>query len=105
MKFSDSKGPVNLLDHISDSTDALTLYNIKYKDDWTMIIILNRKWINASEKRSSCYVENTITHESVHAAYEILKTAGITLSSETEEAYAYLSGWISQCVSKTYKNK
>jgi hypothetical protein len=37
---------------------------------------------------------NTICHESFHIANTILKEAGLTLSDSSEEAYAYLVGWV-----------
>lgn len=39
---------------------------------------------------------NTICHETFHVVYEILKTAGVRLSSKSEEAFAYLCGFISE---------
>lgn len=38
---------------------------------------------------------NYITHESVHAAWEILKESGVLLRRDNDEALTYLAGWIS----------
>jgi hypothetical protein len=35
----------------------------------------------------------TVTHESVHAAWEILETCGVQVSSDNDEALAFLAGW------------
>ena len=46
---------------------------------------------------------NTICHESFHIANTILTKAGLTLSDSSEEAYAYLIGWVSDKINKVIK--
>lgn len=41
-----------------------------------------------------------IAHESSHLAYDILGSRGITKCDESEEAYAYMQGWLHK---KLYK--
>jgi hypothetical protein len=41
-----------------------------------------------------------IAHEVMHAVHEILTTIGMKLSNDSEEAYAYLTGWL---IDKVYK--
>ena len=41
---------------------------------------------------------NTICHESFHIANGILDDAGMKLCDNSEEAYAYLIGWVSEIV-------
>lgn len=51
---------------------------------------------------------NTICHESFHIMVNIMDDIGMTLSDSSEEAYAYLIGWISEKISETiiaYNNK
>ena len=46
---------------------------------------------------------NTIAHESTHAAHDMLETSNIKLTKDTEEVYAYLTGYISECFWETLK--
>ena len=46
-----------------------------------------------------------IVHESFHAVMMMLETAlNIPLDCETEEAYAYLIGWIGECIEDFINN-
>ena len=47
------------------------------------------------------YDINTFAHESFHAAFDILKTCHIKLSEDTNEVFAYLIGYFTECVNKT----
>lgn len=52
------------------------------------------------------YNVGTITHESAHCADWLCERFGITTGSfENGEAYAYLVGWIADCIDKVLKNK
>jgi DNA-binding transcriptional regulator YhcF (GntR family) len=46
---------------------------------------------------------NTIAHESFHVTYEILKEAGLVLSPKSEEAFAYLNGYIAEIIDNGLK--
>ena len=51
---------------------------------------------------------NTICHESFHIMVNIMDDVGMTLSDSSEEAYAYLIGWVSEKINETiiaYNNK
>lgn len=48
---------------------------------------------------------NTIGHESLHAACTILDYSGVILDRNSEEAFAYLCGYITECVYKTVFGK
>lgn len=51
---------------------------------------------------------NTICHESFHIMVNIMDDIGMTLSDSSEEAYAYLIGWISEKINEViiaYNNK
>lgn len=39
---------------------------------------------------------NTICHEAFHVTYEVLKSAGMKLGGKSEEAYAYLIGFVAE---------
>ena len=47
---------------------------------------------------------NTICHESFHITSGVLEDAGLELGGNSEEAYAYLIGWVAEKVSKKLKN-
>lgn len=44
---------------------------------------------------------NTFAHESFHAAVDILEACHIKLSEDTNEVFAYLIGYFTECVNKT----
>ena len=46
---------------------------------------------------------NTFAHESFHAAVDILGSCDIKLSYDTNEVFAYLIGYFTECVYKTAK--
>ena len=44
---------------------------------------------------------NTFAHESFHAAIDVLEACHIKLSDDTNEVFAYLIGYFTECVNKT----
>lgn len=46
-----------------------------------------------------------IAHESTHAALEIFDYVGALISSDNQEPFAYLVGWIADCINKVKNNK
>ena len=44
---------------------------------------------------------NTFAHESFHAAVDVLESCNINLSEDTNEVFAYLIGYFTECVNKT----
>jgi len=44
---------------------------------------------------------NTFAHESFHAAVDIFEACHIKLSDDTNEVFAYLIGYFTECVNKT----
>lgn len=46
-----------------------------------------------------------IAHESTHAALEIFDYVGARISYDNQEPYAYLVGWIADCINKVKNNK
>ena len=47
---------------------------------------------------------NTICHEAFHITSGILEDAGLTLTESSEEAYAYLVGWVAEKIQKVLTN-
>ena len=46
---------------------------------------------------------NTCSHEATHVAHDMLSECKIKLSEETEEVYAYLVGYVAECIYTTAK--
>nr|DAQ78746.1 MAG TPA: peptidase [Caudoviricetes sp.] len=69
---------------------------LKSTDEPAEIIVYNRSCDEAD-------MINTIAHESTHAAHDMLESSNIKLTKDTEEVYAYLTGYISECFWKTLK--
>ena len=66
----------------------------KSTDEDCEIIVIN-KLKNTSEDI------NTFAHESFHAAVDVLESCNINLSEDTNEVFAYLIGYFTECVNKT----
>ena len=75
--------------------DAYTNYGVRLKgteDEWAIVIVINN--IEAG-------INNTIAHESFHAAHRILDHCGVTLGEDSTECFAYMVGYIAECCHKT----
>lgn len=48
---------------------------------------------------------SNIAHESVHAALEIFNDLGCNVDADNQEPFAYLVGWIADCIDQVKKNK
>lgn len=56
-------------------------------------------------QNSKVITAEIITHESVHAAMEIMQYVGGKIDVRNQEPFAYLAGWIADCIDKVKKNK
>ena len=75
--------------------DAYTNYGVKLKneeDAWAIVIVINNIDTN---------INNTIAHESFHAAHRFLDHCGITLGEDSTECFAYMVGYIAECCHNT----
>lgn len=75
--------------------DAYTNYGVKVKgkeDRWAIVIVIN----NIDDS-----INNTIAHESFHAAHRFLDHCGVTLGEDSTECFAYMVGYIAECCHKT----
>ena len=68
-------------------------YNKLTNEDCEIIVI--------NEIKESDEDINTFAHESFHAAVNILEACHIKLSEDTNEVFAYLIGYFTECVNKT----
>jgi len=46
---------------------------------------------------------NTICHEALHVAVGVLTDCGMKMCDNSEEAYAYLIGWVAEQIEKSIK--
>lgn len=84
---------------IDDEWSDYTAYTVrgaydKETNDDCEIIVIN-KLNNTGED------VNTFAHESFHAAVDILEACHIKLTDDTNEVFAYLIGYFTECVNKT----
>lgn len=84
---------------IDDEWAGYTAYTVIGAYDKTVgedceIIVINK--IKESDEDI-----NTFAHESFHAAVDILEACHIKLSEDTNEVFAYLIGYFTECVTKT----
>lgn len=45
-----------------------------------------------------------VTHESVHAAMDIFRDIGADIDTDNQEPFAYLVGWIADCIEQVKRN-
>lgn len=84
---------------IDDEWSEYAAYTVRGAYDKTIgeyceIIVIN-KLNNTSDDI------NTFAHESFHAAVDVLEACHIKLSEDTNEVFAYLIGYFTECVNKT----
>lgn len=68
-------------------------YNKSNNEDCVIIVI--------NELNNTGEDVNTFAHESFHAAVYILEACHIKLTDDTDEVFAYLIGYFTECVNKT----
>lgn len=84
---------------LDDEWTEYTAYSVRGAYDKTtnedcMIIVINKL-------RGGSDDINTFAHESFHAAVDILEACHIKFSEDTNEVFAYLIGYFTECVTQT----
>ena len=84
---------------IDDEWSEYAAYTVRGAYDKTIgeyceIIVINKL-------KNTSYDINTFAHESFHAAVDVLEACHIKLSEDTNEVFAYLIGYFTECVNKT----
>ena len=95
-RFSFRDDPSSIIDDEWAQYTAYTVrgaYDISNNEDCE--IIVTNKLNNTGED------VNTFAHESFHAAVDILEACHIKLTDDTNEVFAYLIGYFTECVNKT----
>lgn len=49
--------------------------------------------------------QEKVTHESVHAAMDIFRDIGADVDIGNQEPFAYLAGWIADCIDQVKRDK
>ncbi len=81
--------------------EGFTYYGVIEKSTNHYVILI---LLNPSNKDKSRII-NTMAHESLHAAFRMLEYNILSLDSSTNELFANLVGWITECCYKTYYKK
>lgn len=85
---------------------GVTYSMLTKKDDPTeqlcIVITLHTDYFDSSNK--SDFI-NIISHEANHAVFRMLDYCHIKLTDDTTEVFAFVQGWITECIYKTYKNR
>lgn len=101
--YEDGK-PNEFKDSLEDAVtnyEGSTYYRVIEKSTNHYVILI---LLNPGDKYKPA-VLNTMAHESLHAAFRILEINSIKLDSSTNELFANLVGWITECCYKTYYKK
>lgn len=97
-KFSFRHDDTSIIDDEWSSYTAYTVngaYDKEANKDCEIIVI--------NKLKEPDYNINTFAHESFHAAFDVLSTCDIKLTEDTNEVFAYLIGYFTECINKTAK--
>lgn len=84
--------------NIDDSCDALVC-NVMIKDGTKRLGELI--WFPYAKNMTT----DKIAHEAVHAAMDIFVDLGCRFDAFNQEPFAYLVGWVADCIDKVKRNK
>ena len=90
----------NNLEEYIDQYEGITYYGVIEKKTGKYVILII---LNPGDKYKPSII-NTIAHESLHAAFRMMEYNAIDLDKSTNELFANLVGWITECCYKTYFN-
>lgn len=65
----------------------------------------NRNGIMIRVRKKSDLTAEVCAHEAVHAGAEIMRYVGGRVDVDNQEPFAYLVGWIADCIDQVKKNK
>lgn len=86
------------LEDMSESSNAEVINARRLKPDIKGGVLIRFKSKNEM-------TANVMTHEAVHAAIEIFDYTGCGISYDNQEPFAYLAGWVSQCIDDVKRGK
>lgn len=92
----EDEAPLNWVKE-DEGTPGMTFWKVKYKNRSCVCIVICPPNIAEDDN-----IDNISAHEALHAAYDILNWNDIQLAPATNEAYAYMVGWINQCIKNSY---
>lgn len=87
-----------------DGYDGVTYYGCIDKKEkvGTIIVILDDCLFDRAQYTDAEAV-NVLAHEALHVAFRTADHNGFTLNESTNEVFANLVGWATECIYKTYK--
>ena len=89
--------PVNI-----DTYQGVT-YGLVYKKDDKDKLLSVLVCLNVDKFDDDIDAINTITHEAFHVVFRIFKHCNVYLSEDTNEPYAFMTGWAARSIYETYK--
>ena len=94
----------SIIEGNEDKYDAITFgFPYSKKDKKTCVVVVIHD--NLVKEKDKLYQINVCAHEALHAAQDILEYCNITLNRETSETYAFMVGWVTQCMYETLMKK
>lgn len=82
----------------NNNTPGTTFYGYEYKGEPCLLVV-----IDPTQTDSNCSIQNVIAHESFHVAHRLLDHSEIYLQEGTQEVFANVVGWTTQCITKSYE--
>ena len=83
--------------------DASTIYGVVDKSGKYGVIIVYLNDVIFDKKQYTVpEAINTLAHEALHVAFRISDHNGFSLDYSTNEVFANLVGWATECIYKTY---
>ena len=95
---------VFVCEDIKAGLDAMDVKEFEGEEDWVEATVVehdNGYILVIIQPNASI---GTICHESLHVTASVLDYAGVKLSNKSEEAYAYLIGWVAERIEKAVKS-
>lgn len=81
-----------------EESGAVTLCNVRRKSDGNLGALI---WFPKSSNMNNL---DWIAHESTHAALYVFSEVGAMVDFENQEPFAYMTGWVFNCVNSVRKN-
>lgn len=83
---------------------AVTIHGCveKKTDQYCIIVLLSESLLKEAKKNIVDGI-NVCAHEAFHAVYSILDWSNVELGNDSNETFAFMTGWATKCIYKTLK--
>lgn len=95
---------VFVCEDIKSGLDAMGIKDFEGEEDWVEATVVEHDdgyLLVIIQPNANIGI---ISHEALHVTVSVLDYAGVKLSKKSEEAYAYLIGWVSERIEKAVKS-